>query len=135
MELGIWNSWLPRRKIRWMFRLKCGVMYESEISFHIYCYRYHWLSVDRNCQMEMQGCIFCFKPGVGLMLAHRHHPVSTGHPANAMHRGVVVTANAAHWVDVGLMLGRRLRRWPSIAGVFMLGHRLRRWPGTGSTVV
>ena len=95
--------------------------------------------------MEMQGCIFCFKPGVGLMLAHRHHPVSTGHPANAMHRGAVVTANAAHWVDVGLMLGRRLRRWPSIepalvrcvvfAGVYMLGHRLRRWPGTGSTVV
>ena len=86
--------------------------------------------------MEMQGCIFCAKPGVGLLLAHRHHPVSTGYPANAMHRGVVAPAGATHWADVGLMLDRRLRCWPSIepalvrcvvfAGVLMLGHRLRR---------
>ena len=98
-----------------------------------------------NCHMEMQGCIFCAKPGVGLLLAHRHHPVSTGYPANAMHRGVVVPAGATHWAGVGLVLDRRLRRWPSIepalarcvvfAGVLMLGHHLRRWPGAGSTVV
>ena len=85
-----------------------------------------------NCHMKMQGCIFCGKPGVGLMLAHRHHPVSTGYPANAMHRGVVVPAGATHWTGVGLLLGRRLRRWPSIgtalvqcvafAKVLMLGH-------------
>ena len=42
------------------------------------------------------------------MLAHRHHPVSIGYPANTMHRGAVV---------------------------LVLGHRLRRWLSTGAAVV
>ena len=46
----------------------------------------------------VQASGWCIQP---LMLAHRHHPISTGCPANAMHRGVR-----------GLMLGHHLRRWP-----------------------
>ena len=55
--------------------------------------------------MEMHGCVFYryAKTGVGLMLAHRHHPVSTGCPASATHQGVL-----------GLMLGHHLRRWPNM---------------------
>ena len=30
MELSTWKFWLPKRKIRWMFGLGCGVMYELE---------------------------------------------------------------------------------------------------------
>ena len=59
--------------------------------------------VNMNCHMEMHGCVYRYaKPGVGLMLAHRHHPVSTGCQASATHRGVL-----------GLMLGHHLRRWPN----------------------
>ena len=105
MELSTWNSLLPKRKIRWMFGLKCGVRSVGGFFSHLMVL----LFVNINCHMEMHGCVYrCAKPGVGLMLAHRHHPVSTGCVASATHRGVLV---------------------------LMLGHHLRRWPNTESTVV
>ena len=64
----------------------------------------------------MQGCAFyrCSKPGVGMMLAHRHHPVITGYPANTVHQGASV-----------LVLGHRLLRWPSTGCGGGLVHRVR----------